>query len=388
MKYIFKLLIFFFSLPLFGQGIDSYIGNSNNGFDMFGNGKGVIGSNNIVDLYNDSADVLFARWVDQGNSTLKSLYSQWYDTIQFYNIDDSCDCGYKFDVHTSQAALLDIFNKSRTATAVNSPAFTAFKGFTTDATNTKYVNANFNPVTNGKHYILNSASIVIWINTNLYTTAKALWGSASDEGFTLVTDNYIQGANLRFRINNNGITYQDVAHNNNISGFTITTRQSNTTIAYARNSATYSTASKASSSMINLPFFIGCMNVNGTPTYISLNQYSSWFACGQLTQLQSTKLYQAEWLWHRGVFTLGLSKSATSITALGMPLTTAQLDALLLEMDNFYTGSNLMTQNCTITLNNLNIQPPTGGASNTSIVSLIAKATSQGKTWTFLINTP
>ena len=62
------------------------------------------------------------------------------------------------------------------------------------------------------------------------------------------------------------------------------------------------------------------------------------------------------------------------------------MDELLASMDAFYTGANLMTANATITLDGTGVGAPTDGASNTNIVSLENKATSQGKLWTFIIN--
>ena len=64
----------------------------------------------------------------------------------------------------------------------------------------------------------------------------------------------------------------------------------------------------------------------------------------------------------------------------------AEVNALLAAMDAWYVGANLMTQNCTVTLDGVGMGAPTGGDLNTNIVSLIAKATGAGKTWAFVIN--
>jgi hypothetical protein len=101
------------------------------------------------------------------------------------------------------------------------------------------------------------------------------------------------------------------------------------------------------------------------------------------------------WYWYNlpnltanGLSITALSKALTVLTMSTITLSTARVDELLASMDAFYAGANLMTQNATITLNGTGVGAPTGGASNTNIVSLISKATSQSKTWTFVINTP
>jgi hypothetical protein len=121
----------------------------------------------------------------------------------------------------------------------------------------------------------------------------------------------------------------------------------------------------------NLPNLTATVNSADIPTGVD---YWYWRALPNLTA--------------NGLSITALSKALTLITMTNITLSTVRVDELLSSMDAYYTGANLMTENATITLNGTGVGAPTGGASNTNIVSLISKATSQGKTWTFVINTP
>jgi len=219
-------------------------------------------------------------------------FIQFYDSIQEYHIDDTLDFLYNFAVHNTAAAVYDWIRMGITATLVNSPVHTAYEGFLTDGASS-YGKINYNPGTDAVHWRLNSASFGVYIRTNDYTTVKWLIGMGDASN---VADIYfLSSTKFRFRINNNGAVYEDVVHENDISGFTILTRQNATTGAYARNSDTYSTISINSSGIPNqaLGIFVGAYNNNGSVGYYSPNQFSFAFGGGQLTETQATKLYEA-----------------------------------------------------------------------------------------------
>lgn len=67
-------------------------------------------------------------------------------------------------------------------------------------------------------------------------------------------------------------------------------------------------------------------------------------------------------------------------------LTIAELDELLLNMDTWYAGANLMINDCTLNFTGTGMPIPTGGDSNVNITSLVSKAVEQGKMWIIIIN--
>jgi len=283
-----KLILLLFIIPIIVKGQVVNIDATDTIIDC---DVALIDLDKYYDCYNDSAVKLFTYWTDE-DATLKGNVSQFYDSIQEYHIDDTLDFLYNFAVHNTAAAVYDWIRMGITATLVNSPVHTAYEGFLTDGASS-YGKINYNPGTDAVHWRLNSASFGVYIRTNDYTTVKWLIGMGDASN---VADIYfLSSTKFRFRINNNGAVYEDVVHENDISGFTILTRQNATTGAYARNSDTYSTISINSSGIPNqaLGIFVGAYNNNGSVGYYSPNQFSFAFGGGQLTETQATKLYEA-----------------------------------------------------------------------------------------------
>jgi hypothetical protein len=145
----------------------------------------------------------------------------------------------------------------------------------------------------------------------------------------------------------------------------------------------------------NLPNLTANVNSVDIPDRLT---YWYWYALPNLTaNVNSVDIPTGltYWYWHtlpkltaNGLSITALSKALTVLTMSTMTLSTTRVNELLASMDTYYTGANLMTENATITLNGTGVGAPTDGASNTNIVSLTSKATSQGKMWTFVINTP
>lgn len=145
----------------------------------------------------------------------------------------------------------------------------------------------------------------------------------------------------------------------------------------------------------NLPNLTATVNSEDIPTGLT-DWY--WYNLPNLTATVNSADIPVDlttWYWvtlpnltANGLSITALSKALTLITMSKMTLATARVDELLLSMDTYYVGANLMTANATITLNGTGVGVPTGGASNTNIVSLLSKATSKGNTWIFVINKP
>lgn len=144
--------------------------------------------------YNSNAQTYFASLTTPLNVDTKQKISDYCDCL-----DDSLNAGARNKTllqlgldrmwllanQTSEAALKDLVTLSN-ATAVNSPTFTAFEGYTGNGTSS-YINTNWNGRTAGHAvaYTLNSASFGIYFRT---TTDKAgfevhgVWSTSPDGG--------------------------------------------------------------------------------------------------------------------------------------------------------------------------------------------------------------
>lgn len=97
----------------------------------------------------------------------------------------------------SPSALTDMV-ATALATAVNSPTFTANRGYTGNGT-TSYVDSNFNPATAGGLFAQNSACIFGWSNTSGITAKPSFGQPTSVQCYNEFTD-----TNMYYKINQAG----------------------------------------------------------------------------------------------------------------------------------------------------------------------------------------
>lgn len=237
--------------------------------------------------YNDSAIALFARFTVEPSPTLKRAISDWYDTVQYYHIDDSLDAYYNLALHNAADALLDWFRPT-SATLVNAPTFTQYQGFTTNGSSS-YIRINYNPGTDAVNYSLNNNSITIYTRTNNYLVNTYMVGMY--DGSVNTT---IRVSTTSFLLYNNSSSIWTTSHANDIAGSTTITR-SGGVMYLSRNGGTYSSSGLAATAIPNQAsgFFVGCNNQNGSPLGYLNNQYSIIAIGGELSQLQATKLHEA-----------------------------------------------------------------------------------------------
>jgi len=260
--------------------------------------------------YNDSAEVLFLRFTEYPDTTLRTSISQWYDTIQYYNIDDSLDTYYNYALHNSTDALLDWF-RDTSSTLVNSPTWSQYQGFTTNGTNS-YLRLNYNPGVDAVNYSLNYNSLTLYTRTNNFLTNTYLMGM------------YDGSVNTTLRISatsyltyNNGTGIWTTSHGGDITG-SMTVKRNGAGVFLSRNGGDYITSGLTQTAIPNQAngFYLGCNNQNGSPLGYLSNEYSMVAIGGELSQLQATKLHEANERYldafDRGVDPLAASPYLTS----------------------------------------------------------------------------
>jgi hypothetical protein len=156
------------------------------------------------------------------------------------------------------------------ASLVNSPTFTQYRGFTS-ATG-KYMNSNFNPVTNGETiYTLNNCRMAIYSNTNLQSMSNDIGHSDSAN----VNQMIIRNTSDLFRPNTpyRGVSLGSKANTNSIGLFELQRSASNA-YSYFINGENKTSSTTASVALVNNNIFIGTTNNNGSPSGNSTRQYS------------------------------------------------------------------------------------------------------------------
>jgi hypothetical protein len=191
---------------------------------------------------------------------------------------------------TEGVALVDLV-VSDVATAVNSPTFTANKGYTGEdvASPTKYINTNYNPVTDAINYSLNDAHMSAWSVTNVAAVNGGCWLGLTDGGasITELTVTFTDG-NIYSRINASAINAGTTTAR---AGHWISTRDSSTTDQLYKNGSLFASPNATSNSVTNLDFFALARNQAGSPLIGTPNQLAMVSMGGALDSTLATAFY-------------------------------------------------------------------------------------------------
>jgi len=106
--------------------------------------------------YEPEAYYLFARMSMTPSTELKRLISLTIKRLKGADIWNYLDCYQSYNLHTSQASLLNWKQDKYNATIINSPTWQKYVGFTGDGL-TNYINTGFNPYNTGALFSQNNA---------------------------------------------------------------------------------------------------------------------------------------------------------------------------------------------------------------------------------------
>jgi hypothetical protein len=204
---------------------------------------------------------------------------------------------------TQAEALVDLV-ASATATAVNSPTFAAYLGYTGDGS-TSYIDSNFNPATAGGNYTQNSACIGLWaITTGTGSSQQRQgWHDTGPVTLTALNVHYFGGAEIRGQINS--------AVGSTISSATATklgliTRTGANAATLYSDGASVGTDNTTASTVITdaVNIFFGATNGDGTPGSFSDEQMACAVIGGGLNSTDASNLW---------------TRLRTYMTAVGVP---------------------------------------------------------------------
>jgi len=251
-------------------------------------GQTFSGTNNVVDSDLD-ADVdayttgLTTPLSYESHSKLNTFVKDLKTALGITNLSDAFDVMYILGGETSEASLKNLAKNAHHATAVNAPTFTTLEGFT--FANTKYLNTNYNPNTQGVRFTLNDCSLGIYSRTSAAQATTDI-GIRSGTTDIVILCRYT-GDNCYCRLNNVNSASIDgantegkgmfIASRHNSAGTDLDGYKNKTAITHYTNTPT-------SVAVPSLNLFIGCMNIGGNPLDFSTRQYSFVFAGKSLTQ--------------------------------------------------------------------------------------------------------
>jgi hypothetical protein len=227
-------------------------------------------------VYDADAETYFAAVVTAGGAALdathKQAVSDLVTALKGHSLWTKLDGLWLFANQHATAALIDI-KGLRTATAVNSPTFTADQGYAGNGS-TSYVNTTFNPSSHGSQYTQNSAHLFFYDRTSRTTDSPTSTNCGNYNGSNnLAAIGPRPGGTSVYWVNDAaGITASGPA---NIQGCWIASRTSSTATALYRNGSSFASSGAANSvGLVNLAMFVGALNNNGSPADFTSDQHA------------------------------------------------------------------------------------------------------------------
>jgi len=205
------------------------------------------------------------------------------DSLNISTLDDVFDVMYVFANETQEAALRNLVERDHDGTAVGSPAFAAYEGFTGDGT-AAYINTDYSAYYDSVNYTRNNASIGLYIRNNV-SEEKVDVGARAGAVDIIVYSNYPSLGTVS-RINVDGPRI-DAANSSSV-GFFIVTRNGSAMsnqVSY-KNKTTPTQTASGSTNTVSAPtvnLYILALNNAGTAGDFSTKQVSLMFAGKHIT---------------------------------------------------------------------------------------------------------
>lgn len=249
---------------------------------------------NIITARVPEADTLIDTMTVRPQGNRAFLISDTIRRLKAADIWAKLDVLWMLAAHDAQAARLNWKTPASFAlTAVNSPTFTADRGYAGNGT-TSYLNTGWNPSTNGVQHQLDNACYGAIVNA----------GTDADSGAVSIggLDGVGNGSQMRPRNNsptpgtisgrlNQTTTTEFSGSSTTIRGTTLFDRSASTLVTAYRNGLANGTLATVSSSRPNVSLWIGAASNNGAFSSGSDFRVSMALAGGSLTSAQHATLY-------------------------------------------------------------------------------------------------
>lgn len=246
---------------------------------------GLIGQN-----YAAATKALIARMALPPSPTRARIINNLIISLQATGVWSKLDALYLFAAADSQAALLNWKSTSFNCTAVNSPTFTADRGYAGDGVSS-YLNTAFTPSTAAGNFVQDSAMLGVWINAGTDTadgTGTAM-GAAGGNGSFIVPR--FTGDLIRGRINQAATA--NCGASTTRRGLTCLDRSGAALTTGYRNGASAGTMTTASSGLATVAVFLGANDTTGSPTGPVDNRMAAAAIGGSLGDAGNLALYNA-----------------------------------------------------------------------------------------------
>ena len=225
-------------------------------------------------LYDISSIEYFAALATQPTVARKAIINTLVVELKRIGAWSLIDRLWLFASETQQAATISLVNPLSTAiTEVNSPAWVADQGYTSDGL-TSYLDTNFNPSTQALKYTLNDAYFGVYNRTNVAENTNH--GHFDATNATLMVDRSATDT-ATARINQTVVASTISVANTDSRGLISVRRSSSSDIAIFRNGSSLGTGTVTSNGIPNNNMYFLARNAAGTPGTFSTKQHSIAF---------------------------------------------------------------------------------------------------------------
>jgi hypothetical protein len=208
------------------------------------------------------------------------------DSLSIDTLAEKFDVMYLLANETSEIALRNLVKTTHRATAVNSPTFTAYEGFTGDGISS-YLNTNYNPSTQKVNYTQNSASMGLYSLKDVYSAAyRDVQTYTATVGLEMVFG--VTSAGIYFMKLNNATSIVDTFGVSN--GFLVLSRTASNLLSTYHNGLAGNVSTEASGTIPSLNIVLGARNEAGSISNYSARTYSFFFIASGLSSEEVTKI--------------------------------------------------------------------------------------------------
>jgi hypothetical protein len=220
-------------------------------------------------------------------STQLALVSALIRNLKQGGVWSSLDRLWIFASENSTQALTDVVARA-SATATNSPTFTASRGYAGNGSS-QYIDTNFNASSAGGLYTQNSAHLSVWVETAQNTNARVCYiGNDFGATFSLIG----QLNNTTGEMGLQGSGSMGAAFGTR-TGFWCVRRSASNASATFQNAVSFATTATASNAIPNANVTVLCNNTVGTKSNYSDGRTASASIGGVLNDAQQTAFYAA-----------------------------------------------------------------------------------------------
>jgi hypothetical protein len=213
--------------------------------------------------YVPEASAFFKRLPTSPSSARKAVINNLIKVLKAANsvhtgksVWDSLDALILCAATSAGNGLINLKGNFSNGTAINSPAFTVDRGFTSNSNG--YIDTNFNPSINGTNYKQNDACFFIYLNTNQVNSTYEWHGNYSSGGTIRTLIGRPNGADENYRLAvNSGLS--NFGSTDRLTGLYTAVRDSSShQCLYVGNTLKLDASTSSSTGLLNSNLYILC----------------------------------------------------------------------------------------------------------------------------------